>query len=776
MPEVQRRLILANGEKYVKPVEKSHAGRPPEYPRSYEAARDLMKREVNTALNQFNELPSRKRMKNEAVFCLRLHPDMTAKSYDPQFIFAEVPELENVGSRNYRVAADEIARTARVKRQLEKEISEVTGRLVFVRSSDAGFRRLLTVLDKSERSLTDAFRKEIQTFEKFNMLSQEEQLSAFAQDYADWQDGRVEIVLHPSRHSELEQTHFLKELFREAGVACGRPRVASYANGPLFISCHLNRKALEAIAGANPLRTAQPLVFGGFESIRSAGGFPTPPPPVDDTRSTIKVGMFDGGVDVTHPLFKGRVEEDLGLSAKTPGNAAGVAHGTAVAGALLYGPLNGHDAKSPLPLPPVQVVSIRVLPTSNPADIDLYESIDLIESAVPVRTDLKVYNISFGPRGPILDDSISRFTYALDLLAVNHKVTFCVAVGNDGDAGPGLSRIQSPSDLANGLGVGAYSVRKGSNVHAPYSCQGPGRECAKIKPDVVAFGGCDETPIQLVAVTPGVKALSAGTSFSSPIVASLCSQAAESFDRSTALLGRALVVHTAEHPDGSPDHLLGHGIVPASIDEILRCNAKEVTIVFQGAIPAMKMVKLPVMLPPGLVTVGKVRVKWTVAALPLVAPNHPFDYTTLCIEDTFYPNSQVFNFTSPNPTDKALKLHIHADSAEIARLVGRGWKKSTLPVSESGNQYKTESEQRSNYKWESIVRHEKSKMAVNLHEPMLVLHAIPRHNTMGSLDYVAIVTVEAAKFSGDLYTEVVRHFPVLQPVRLRTEAELRIRI
>jgi hypothetical protein len=67
-------------------------------------------------------------------------------------------------------------------------------------------------------------------------------------------------------------------------------------------------------------------------------------------------------------------------------------------------------------------------------------------------------------------------------------------------------------------------------------------------------------------------------------------------------------------------------------------------------------------------------------------------------------------------------------------------------------------------------------MAVNLHEPMRVLHAIPRHNTMGSLDYVAIMTVEALKFSGDLYTEVVRHYPVLQPVRLRTEAELRIRI
>jgi len=320
-------------------------------------------------------------------------------------------------------------------------------------------------------------------------------------------------------------------------------------------------------------------------------------------------------------------------------------------------------------------------------------------------------------------------------------------------------------------------VRNGGTVHAPYSCQGPGRECAKIKPDVAAFGGCDQTPFHLVAVTPGVKAFSAGTSFSSPIVAALCSQAAESFDRSTALLGRALLVHTAKHPEGNPDRLLGHGIVPAHIDDVLRCNAKEATIVFQGAIPAKKMVKLPVMLPPDLVTEGKVRVKWTIAALPPIAPNHPFDYTTMCIEDTFYPNGHIFTFTSTNPAEKPRKLDVNADSAEIARLVARGWKKSTLPASESGNQYKTEGEQRaSNYKWESIVRHEKSKLAVNLHDPMLVLHAIPRNNTMGNLDYVAIMTIEATKFSGDLYTEVVRRYPVLQPVRLRTEAELRIRI
>ena len=88
-------------------------------------------------------------------------------------------------------------------------------------------------------------------------------------------------------------------------------------------------------------------------------------------------------------------------------------------------------------------------------DYDLYEIIDIIEKVVPKNKDIKIYNISFGPPGPILDDSISRFTYALDKLAYEEDVLFVVAVGNDGENI--LNRIQAPADLVNGLGIGAYT-------------------------------------------------------------------------------------------------------------------------------------------------------------------------------------------------------------------------------------------------------------------------------------------------------------------------------
>jgi hypothetical protein len=776
MPESQRRPILANGEKYVREEIKKSAGRPPEMPRPYPQARDRVRSHVKNALEKIASLPNNKRFKDEAVLCLRLHPDMMAKTYDPRGIFAYIGDLENVGSRNYKTGSCEVAQTKRIKKQLEKSILEVTGRMVFVRSTQIGFRRLIRALDESEQKLPNAFREDIQRIEKFDLLDANEQLLGFG---SDWKEGRVEMVFHPTIYTDDEQKNFLKELFRGTETNWNKVRIATYPFGPTFVSCRLNRNTLAAIACTNPLRTVHPLVFNGVESLRSSPTFRSPAAPNSQTRSTIKIGMFDGGIDPAHPLLKGHVEQDDGLSTKNPASADHLAHGTAVAGAILFGPLNGYDVNTPLPQPKVSVVSIRALPTSDPSDIDLYEAIEVIERAVPSRPDIKVFNISFGPRGPILDDEISRFTYALDSLATANKVTFCVAVGNDGEAGPGLDRIQAPSDIVNGLGVGAHTTRNGRTVHAPYSCKGPGRECGKIKPDLVAFGGCDQQPIQLISHTPGLKLLNRGTSFASPIVASLSGQAVASYDRGTALLSRALLIHTAQHPEGKPDHLFGHGLVQPSLDDIFRCQDQEVTILFQGDILPRKMVRLPILLPLGLNLQGNVNITWTIAVLPLVSPNHPSDYTLGCIEDTFYPNTQVFNFTTTdnNGKIKSKRLHLNDDADKVLELRSLGWNKSSFPATQSGNRYPTEQERRSlDYKWETIVRHNISKRAASLHDPFLILHAIPRNEASARMDYAAIVTISAPKYSGDLYNDVLRRFTALQPIRIRSQEELRVRI
>lgn len=408
MADTNRRLILGNGEQYIQDVTKPVSGRSPDPPRSYDEARDLVKAGVTAALAEYAALPDTKKLADEAVFCLRLHPDAIAKSYDPVALFSEVPELRNVGSRHYQAPAETVAQTRRIERLRGEDKTEVKGRLVFVQGPPEGFERLLRHLDRPTSRLKQQFQDEIQRVERFDTLAATEQVIGFG---ADWKEGRAELVLHPTSYPADELDEFLKGLFEAARVDIERSRVRQYPGGPTFVSCRLTRRSLTAITGTNPLRAAHPLSFGDLTDLRSAPTAAAPKPSTSTTRSTIKIGMFDGGIDPTVPLLKGHVEEDVALAIPTLPVARGVAHGTAVAGALLYGPLNSLKAGDRVPAPPVFVVSIRTFPTSDPKDVDLYEAIDVIERAVPARKDIKVFNLSFGPRGPIDDDPVSRFTY-----------------------------------------------------------------------------------------------------------------------------------------------------------------------------------------------------------------------------------------------------------------------------------------------------------------------------------------------------------------------------
>lgn len=767
-----RRVILSNGEQYVTSITKKHGFGETTPPRPYEEARLMVKEQINLALTRVLALPREKKLTDESILCLRLHPDVTAKTYNPEEIFKLIPQLENVGSRNYKANPANVARTKKMRDLIERSIEETTGRMVFVRGSDAGYQKLLRTLDQSENALSKKFVHEIQRIERFDTLRPTEQIDGFERG---WNEGRVEIVFHPTKISKDEQLNFIQTLFGNTESDVLRPRFAYYEGGPMFVSCYINKTVLSALAGSNPLRTVHPMRFDGFADVRSEPLFKAPAPSIVNTRSTIKVGMFDGGINPLHPHLIGHVEEDTNLSIKTPADPRGVAHGTAVAGVLLHGPLNQFEAGDVLPQPKVSVVSIRTLPTSNRSDIDLYESIDVIEKTVPARPDIKCYNISFGPRGPILDDRISRFTFVLDDLAHKHKVTFCVAVGNDGEGGPVMNRIQTPADLVNGLGVGAYTHDDQGIVHAGYSCQGPGRECGKIKPDLVAYGGCANRPIHLLSGDAGIKAISAGTSFASPTIASLGAQCADGFERGTPLLSRVILLHSASHPKKVPDHFLGHGAVSSSIDDLLHCEASSVTILFEGYIPPAKYVKLPLLLPPNIITNGLIDLKWTVTALPQVNVNHPADYTSMCIEDTFYPNSQVYSYKSPGDKRTIKLLHETDDAHQIKDLLSKGWVKSSMPHSDTPK-VSTEEELRADYKWDTSVKRTKRKNAKGLHEPFLVLHAISRHGNPQKLQYAAAVTITAKAFLGNLYESIIRNYAALRPVRIRTNAELRVKI
>ena len=288
MAETNRPIILANGEAFAQEVTKKVGGRTPELPRPYEEARSLVKEEIARSLETFAALPARKRFDDELTLCIRLHPDATAKSYHPRHIIESVPNLRNVGSRSYQSAISEVAQTERVRKKIKQDesLTEIMGRLVFVRGNPQAFRQLQKILDGAESGLTNEFKNDIRRVEHFDMLSEREQIMGFE---SDWKEGRVEIVLHPSNHSATEQTDFFEALLEGVDFGEMKPRIAAYPNGPTFISCRLNQQIRDALAGANPLRAVHPLELGGFEELRVSSDLPMPLPSNSTTKSTIKV-------------------------------------------------------------------------------------------------------------------------------------------------------------------------------------------------------------------------------------------------------------------------------------------------------------------------------------------------------------------------------------------------------------------------------------------------------------------------------------------------------
>ncbi|MEK4534521.1 S8 family serine peptidase [Peribacillus sp. FSL K6-1552] len=78
-------------------------------------------------------------------------------------------------------------------------------------------------------------------------------------------------------------------------------------------------------------------------------------PPVGQNISQIRVGIFDGGIDTTHPLLVNYAKENK--SVKSNPIRQGVDHGTAVAGVVLNGDLNQYEANSQLTINTFKFVS-----------------------------------------------------------------------------------------------------------------------------------------------------------------------------------------------------------------------------------------------------------------------------------------------------------------------------------------------------------------------------------------------------------------------------------
>lgn len=724
--------ILTKGKEMAEVITKKiFPGDKTVFPRNYEVA----KKEIIIDLNKIEENISKEEdiFEEEFVITVRMFHQYIAKSYAPEQLESKRSEI--VGARNFINKNEEISK------------------LYFLKTTFEELRNLKKKLNSLK--VSKEFQNTIMRVEKIDLLTSEEKVLGFEKE---WTKGRVEIVLHPT----AETQNLIKKL---KDNLVNDFLIKRYENGPTFISVKIDLNELQILSKYNIIRTIHPLRSINLPVFRNEHSFYIPKKNFNFFPPKTKIGIFDGGVNEKCELLKGLVNqiecvEDIE-------NTEDIFHGTIVSSAALYGSLD-LNKKEITECPKVGIEHFRVFPIKN-LDYDLYEIIDIVEKIVPEYKNIKVYNISFGPPGPILDDSISRFTYSLDKLAYEEDVLFTVAVGNDGQNI--LNRIQAPSDLVNGLGVGAYTYDETGLKRAPYSCIGEGREGSKVKPDLLAFGGCNNHPFYGISSTGNGSELVAGTSFASPIVAGLAGKMLSMSEDLTPQTIKSLLILNSIGPKSKEN---GFGFIEKNEEEILNCSEKEVVILYNGKIEPKKYIKLKIPYPK-IEYKGNVKIEFVIS---MATPINPYDtdgYTSNCIEDTFYPHKDKYEFFK-GKTKKTINIE---DNKElIEELLQNGFTKPKFPKSRSGEMYKTEKERRQEFKWDTVVKREFSLKGNSLKNPFIILHAMERNIKENNqpIIYALSVKIKVKKYSGNLYSDIRTQYPNLLPLRVKEQITNRIKI
>lgn len=750
--------ILKNGEVYIRADKHRGGGGKKEFSISYTQARDNLKTNIGQLKSDFKKIPSNKRMDTELVYCVRVFPGFLAKSYYPNSLFKDSWKwLEEIGSRRWNY-----------KNNNSKTIKS---KLYFVRSSIEGLNYFNKKLDRSKIELTDAWINDIRKIHSLSFLKKEEMLMGFD---SNWQEGNVEIVVQPFGKKNKDAIRKIKNFLVESSLSSDRMRSKIYDSGISFISSPLNRDVLNEFDDFNIVRGVHPVRLNFPETRMVESGFSVPTINKENYSPKIQIGMFDGGVHKNSFISDFVSETSL---TKIESQESYRNHGTGVAGTILFGDISDYSETEFLEPPEIEVKSYRVLPNDY-GDLELYDVIDSIENLIENKNKdkVKIYNLSMGPIGPILDDHITRFTYSLDRLAEKYNILFIVAVGNDGKEEEPLNRIQSPSDMVNGIGVGSYiNDDNGSIIRAPYSCVGRGREGCKVKPDLTAFGGSAKKPFHLFG-KQSQRYYSSGTSFSAPLVANFCAKLTNQFDEEISPLTlRALLIHFANHPEDIVDIELGYGKLPNDVLDILLCSPTKVSTMYMGTLYPAKYAQIPIFMPE-LEDYKKrdiVNIRWTIATLSKTSPLHVEDYTMASIKDTFYPNKNKFIFKSSGKS----KVIDVIENEELAQdLLEKGWKKAKSPKSDSSDIYKDEDELREEkFKWDTIVHREKNKWHSSLKDPYIKIHGLDRLSNSDKIDFSIIITVELKDdYSGNLYNDTLQTFNRLESINLRSRSETRI--
>lgn len=694
----------------------------------------------------FDEIPSYARPGDNVVSRLTLNPQYYSRSAYPGELVAHFG-LRLVGSKPVQIKPE--------KGRGSTSPNGILSTVLFLAGKRDAFKRLTKATTSPEIDVSLV--ADLQKIETIQAMTVKDRVLGIISRKPEL----LEIVLHHDADLDADWEHEFVSFAKRTGIKLDLHQNYQ-SRGLWFMPAIGDAEQAQRLAqfsfvrAIRPMPKLRPLEAPKVIRARTTGSMLVLPTeePLD---SSFRVAIFDGGLPELHPfgLWANRIEPPAKERIGAPIDEY-LEHGTAVTSAVLF----GHVESGLQPRPYCGVDHFRVLGDLT-TDRQLY-SVMLYVDKILSQSTYEFATFSIGPE-EVVGHDVTAWTTMLDDHFQQGQTLGTIAVGNAGEDPTPLNRIQVPSDCVNALAVGAADSRDAAWSRAPYSCVGPGRAPGLIKPDLVQFGGWDNSPFRFVFPGPSL-AEADGTSFSTPALMRIASGVRAHFGTSISTLGiRALLIHSAE-PLGHPRVEVGWGMVPEDLSEITVCPDGSVRVLYQGVLDPSKVIRTDIPLPADELQ-GMVEIAATFCYLCQTDPHTPGDYTRAGLGITFRPHKKKFPKPSP-PRYKPVDKNFPAPH-KFFEGVGR---KSEQVLRQDA------------FKWDTTRNARVSMRASSLDGPVFDIHYQAREPGSSisparaqRLPYALVVTVRAKKHP-DLYERVLAAYPSLAAIKPRTRLPLPIRV
>lgn len=277
--------------------------------------------------------------------------------------------------------------------------------------------------------------------------------------------------------------------------------------------------------------------------------------------------MFDENV-----YFSEWVEFTNMLSKDIPLSPSDYRHGTAVTSIIVDGSsLNPHMDDG------CGRFRVRHFGVATEKQFSSFSILRNINEIILSNKDIKVWNLSLGSKFEIKQNFISPEAAILDKIQYENNVIFIVAGTNKNSTEQEPKAIGAPADSINSLIVNSVDF---NGYPASYTRKGPVLSFFT-KPDISYYGGDGKNLIKVCV--PTGEAFVKGTSFAAPWIARKMSYLIDILGLSREV-AKALIINssTGWSKQKFDSALIGHGIVPIKIDDIVRCPEDEIQFILAG--------------------------------------------------------------------------------------------------------------------------------------------------------------------------------------------------